>query len=66
VSLQDLIPGLETHGGAELTAYVVAAKLDQSLTGCEKKKAEQKAFVAQNQGIKLMRYGHDDVKISGG
>jgi hypothetical protein len=33
----------------------VAAKLEQSLTGSAKKQAEQKAFVAQNQGIKLMR-----------
>jgi hypothetical protein len=53
--LQQLIPGVQDHDGAQLAALVLTAKLEQGLTRSPKQQAQQETFIAQDQRVELMR-----------
>jgi hypothetical protein len=48
VGLQRLIPGMEDHDHAELTAPILTATLEKRVTGGAKEQAEQEPFVAKD------------------
>ena len=66
VGFQDLIPGMEDHDGTELTAQIVAAKLEEGVTSGLKQQAQQETFITQNQRIELVRQGHHGVEVGCG
>ena len=55
MGLQELIPGMEDHDGAELATQAALAKVEQGLTGTLKEQAEQEPFIGQHQWVQLMR-----------
>ncbi len=53
--LQELIPGVQDHGGAKLAAQATPAKVEQGLTGTAKELSQQEPFISQQQRVQLMR-----------
>ena len=65
MGIQELIPGVENHDGAEPSTQAVLAKVEQGLTGAAKEQVKQESLIGQHQGVQLMRQGEHGVKGGG-
>ena len=61
MSAELLIPRMQDHNRAHATAKVLSPKLEQGLAGRLEQMAEEKALVAQHEGVEFMRQRKDGV-----
>jgi hypothetical protein len=65
MGIQELIPTVENHDGAEPSPQAALAKVEQGLTGAAKEQVKQEPLIGQHQGVQLMRQGEHGVKVGG-